>query len=85
MPWAHMTDLLTMKLSTLRPCYALRRQVNIINFTVTRSGLEEQLLSDVVSREKPELENKKNRLLVTMAADKKQLRVRLLSYYKNIV
>ncbi len=58
----------------LHPLAALR-QVNVINFTVTRSGLEEQLLSDVVSREKPDIETKKNRLLVTMAADKKQLRV----------
>ncbi len=51
-------------------------QVNVINFTVTRSGLEEQLLSDVVSKEKPDIENRKNRLLISMAADKKQLRVR---------
>jgi dynein heavy chain len=50
-------------------------QVNVINFTVTRSGLEEQLLSDVVSKEKPDIENRKNRLLISMAADKKQLRV----------
>ncbi len=57
-----------------------RLQVNVINFTVTRSGLEEQLLSDVVTREKADVENKKNRLLVTMAADKKQLRVPCLSH-----
>jgi dynein heavy chain len=52
-------------------------QVNVINFTVTRWGLEEQLLSDVVSRETPDIEAKKNRLLVTLAADKKQLMVRV--------
>lgn len=51
-------------------------QVNLINFTVTRSGLEEQLLSDVVEHEKPEIEARKNRLHISMAADKKQLKVK---------
>ena len=66
-------------------------QVNLINFTVTRSGLEEQLLADVVEHEKPDIEAKKNRLHVTMAADKKQLKdiedkvLRLLSESKGII
>ncbi|KYO35065.1 hypothetical protein Y1Q_0000966 [Alligator mississippiensis] len=38
-------------------------KVTIINFTVTRSGLEDQLLSDVVRLEKPDLENQRTQLI----------------------
>ncbi|ETV90921.1 hypothetical protein H310_14407 [Aphanomyces invadans] len=48
-------------------------KVTIINFTVTMTGLEDQLLGDVVKHERPDMEEKKNRLVVTMAQDKKQL------------
>ncbi|KAF1777677.1 Dynein heavy chain [Phytophthora cactorum] len=37
-------------------------------------GLEDQLLGDVVRHERPDIEEKKNRLVVTMAQDKKQLK-----------
>ncbi len=37
--------------------------INEINFTVTRSGLEAQLLAMTISHEKPELEQKKSSLL----------------------
>jgi len=37
--------------------------VNIINFTVTEKGLEDQLLGEVVKIEKPELEEQKNTLI----------------------
>ncbi|CAK4352733.1 unnamed protein product [Aphanomyces euteiches] len=49
-------------------------KVTIINFTVTMTGLEDQLLGDVVKHERPDIEEKKNRLVVTMAQDKKQLK-----------
>jgi dynein heavy chain len=48
-------------------------KVNIINFTVSFAGLEEQLLADIVRLEKPEIEAKKNDVIVTMARDKKLL------------
>eukprot|EP00644_Phytophthora_capsici_P004659 jgi/Phyca11/7444/fgenesh1_pm.PHYCAscaffold_19_\ len=48
-------------------------KVTVINFTVTMDGLEDQLLGDVVRHERPDIEEKKNRLVVTMAQDKKQL------------
>jgi len=48
-------------------------KVALINFTVTRQGLEDQLLGDVVKHERPEVEEKKNRLVVSMAEDRKQL------------
>ncbi|EEY58342.1 dynein heavy chain [Phytophthora infestans T30-4] len=47
--------------------------VNVINFTVTSDGLEEQLLSDVVRRERMEVEERKHTLLASIARDQKQL------------
>ncbi|XP_025054886.1 dynein heavy chain 6, axonemal [Alligator sinensis] len=49
-------------------------KVTIINFTVTRSGLEDQLLSDVVRLEKPDLENQRTQLIVRINSDKNQLK-----------
>ena len=49
-------------------------KVTIINFTVTLSGLEDQLLSDVVRLERPELEEKRNELVVAINHDKHQLK-----------
>ncbi|XP_054557770.1 dynein axonemal heavy chain 6 isoform X2 [Talpa occidentalis] len=49
-------------------------KVTIINFTVTKSGLEDQLLSDVVRLEKPELENQRIKLIVKINTDKNQLK-----------
>ena len=49
-------------------------KVTIINFTVTIKGLEDQLLGDVVRKEKPEIEEKKGKLVSNMAKDKKQLK-----------
>ncbi|KAK1931064.1 Dynein heavy chain 6 [Phytophthora citrophthora] len=48
-------------------------RVNVINFTVTMDGLEEQLLSDVVRRERMEVEERKHSLLASIARDQKQL------------
>ncbi|XP_055488365.1 LOW QUALITY PROTEIN: dynein axonemal heavy chain 6-like [Leucoraja erinacea] len=49
-------------------------KVTIINFTVTKSGLEDQVLSDVVRIEKPELEEQRNQLIVQINSDKNQLK-----------
>ncbi|KAI9363382.1 dynein heavy chain and region D6 of dynein motor-domain-containing protein [Zopfochytrium polystomum] len=49
-------------------------KVTIINFTVTKTGLEGQLLADVVKIERPELEEQRNSLIVNIANDKKQLK-----------
>ncbi|KAF0719522.1 Aste57867_966 [Aphanomyces stellatus] len=49
-------------------------KVNIINFTVTKEGLEDQLLGDVVRKEQPDIENKKNTLLASIANDQKILK-----------
>ncbi|XP_056619544.1 dynein axonemal heavy chain 6 [Triplophysa dalaica] len=50
-------------------------KVTIINFTVTKSGLEDQILSDVVRLERPDLEEQRNQLIVRINADRNQLKV----------
>ncbi|XP_028414460.1 dynein heavy chain 6, axonemal-like [Dendronephthya gigantea] len=49
-------------------------KVTIINFTVTISGLEDQLLGDVVRLERPDLEEQRNQLIVRINSDKNQLK-----------
>ena len=48
-------------------------KVTVINFTVTVSGLEDQLLEHVVRKERPDVERRKNALVVSMAGDRRQL------------
>ena len=48
-------------------------KVNIINFTVTFDGLEDQLLADVVTNEKPEIEHQKDTNIRNLANYKKKL------------
>jgi dynein heavy chain len=47
--------------------------VTLINFTVTLSGLEDQLLGLVVREERPQLEQQKDELIVALANDAKLL------------
>eukprot|EP01052_Picozoa_sp_SAG31_P002976 SAG31_NODE_109_length_24587_cov_111.480848_7_plen_3254_part_00 len=49
-------------------------KVTLINFIVTMIGLEDQLLGDVVAKERPDLEQSKNKLVLQMANDAKQLK-----------
>lgn len=49
-------------------------KVTIINFTVTKSGLEDQLLSEVVRLKRPELEEQRNQLITKINTDKNQLK-----------
>ncbi|CAG9558411.1 unnamed protein product [Danaus chrysippus] len=48
-------------------------QVTLVNFTVTLSGLEDQLLADVVRLERPDLELQRSELIVRINADKASL------------
>ncbi len=48
-------------------------KVTIINFAITPSGLEEQMLARIVELENPQLEQKKNDIVRKNAADKKEL------------
>ena len=47
--------------------------LSVINFSVTLEGLEEQLLSDVVLHEMPELEKQRVELISAISKDQKQL------------
>ncbi|XP_063078071.1 dynein axonemal heavy chain 3 [Engraulis encrasicolus] len=49
-------------------------KVCLINFMITPLGLEDQLLGIVAAKEKPELEEKKNKLILESAANNKQLK-----------
>ena len=48
-------------------------KVNVINFTVTFEGLEEQLLADVVKKEQPEIEMQRDKNIVELADFKKKI------------
>jgi dynein heavy chain len=48
-------------------------KTTIINFTVTPSGLEDQLLVEVVRKERIELEEKRISLILQISQDKRQL------------
>ena len=48
-------------------------KVCLINFMITPRGLEDQLLGIVAATEKPELEEKKNQLIIETASNKKKL------------
>lgn len=47
--------------------------VLLLNFSITRSGLEDQLLGDVVKKEAFEVEEKRNKSIAAMAKDRKSL------------
>ena len=49
-------------------------KVTIINFAITRQGLEEQMLAIIVALENPQLEQKKNDIVKKNAQDKRDLR-----------
>ncbi|XP_024516360.1 LOW QUALITY PROTEIN: dynein heavy chain 6, axonemal, partial [Selaginella moellendorffii] len=49
-------------------------KVTLVNFTVTMKGLEDQLLGDVVRKERADLEEQNDRLVVSISSDKKQLK-----------
>lgn len=48
-------------------------QVSLLAFMTTHEGLEEQLLGIVVAKERPELEEEKNHLIIAGAANKRRL------------
>nr|XP_061814136.1 dynein axonemal heavy chain 1-like [Nerophis lumbriciformis] len=49
-------------------------KVTLINFTLSPSGLEDQLLAQVVAAERPELETAKNQLIISNAKMKQELK-----------
>lgn len=51
-------------------------KVTLLNFMITPSGLEDQLLGIVVAKERPDLESEKNSLIIQGAANKKSEHIR---------
>ncbi|XP_050529641.1 dynein axonemal heavy chain 3 isoform X2 [Daktulosphaira vitifoliae] len=49
-------------------------KVTLLNFMITQQGLQDQLLGIVVAKERPQLEEKKNELIVQNAQNKKLLK-----------
>ncbi|KXJ28065.1 dynein heavy chain 7, axonemal [Exaiptasia diaphana] len=49
-------------------------KVTLLNFMITPEGLQDQLLGIVVARERPELEEEKNALIIQSAENKRQLK-----------
>lgn len=49
-------------------------KVTLLNFTITREGLQDQLLGILAAVEKPQLEEMKNKLIVEGAENKRQLK-----------
>ena len=64
---------LTTKLANPKYPPEIFAKTTIINFAVKEKGLEDQLLAIVVKREKPDLEEQKNSLVVNVAAAKTKL------------
>ena len=52
----------------------LSTKVTLLNFMITPEGLEDQLLGIVAAKERPELEEERNRLVVASAQNNKQLK-----------
>ncbi|XP_038668758.1 dynein heavy chain 12, axonemal [Scyliorhinus canicula] len=52
----------------------LATKVSLLNFMITPEGLEDQLLGIVVAKERPELEEERNALILQSASNKKQLK-----------
>ena len=46
-------------------------QVTLLNFMITPEGLEDQLLGIAVAKERPELQEEKNALIIQSANNKK--------------
>ena len=49
-------------------------KVTLLNFGITQAGLQDQLLGITVAKERPDLEQEKNDLIVQSAKNKKQLK-----------
>nr|XP_012223058.1 PREDICTED: dynein heavy chain 2, axonemal-like [Linepithema humile] len=65
---------MTTKLSNPHYAPEISTKTTLCNFTIKEQGLEAQLLGIVVRKEKPQLEEQKDNLVLTIASDKKTLK-----------
>ena len=59
----------------------IQAQTTLINFTVTRDGLEDQLLADVVAKERPDLE----KLKADLTRQQNEFKITLKSLEDNLL
>lgn len=64
---------ITTKLSNPHYTPEISTKTTIVNFAVKEQGLEAQLLGIVVRKERPDLEESKDKLVVNIASSKKNL------------
>ncbi|KAL0484096.1 dynein heavy chain, partial [Acrasis kona] len=64
---------LTTKISNPHYAPEISTKTTIVNFSVTKQGLEDQLLGIVVATERPELEEQKNDIVISVANAKKKM------------
>ncbi|KAM4675882.1 dynein axonemal heavy chain 2 [Discoglossus pictus] len=64
---------ITTKLSNPHYTPEISSQTTIVNFAVKEQGLEDQLLGSVVKKERPDLEEQKQSLVLNIAAGKRKL------------
>ncbi|RKP19398.1 hypothetical protein ROZALSC1DRAFT_14025, partial [Rozella allomycis CSF55] len=65
---------MTTKLSNPHYLPEISTKISLLNFTLSPSGLEDQLLASVVANERPDLEEAKNALVVQNSKMKKELK-----------
>ena len=65
---------ITTKLSNPHYMPELSVNVTLLNFMITKEGLDDQLLGIVVAKERPELEASRNALVIQSADNKKKLK-----------
>ena len=65
---------ITTKLSNPHYLPELFANVTLVNFMITKEGLDDQLLGILVAKERPELEASRNALVIQSAENKKQLK-----------
>ena len=64
---------ITTKLSNPHYTPEIATKTTIVNFAVKEQGLQAQLLGIVVRKERPELEEQKDKLVLNIASSKKKL------------
>ncbi len=53
---------------------SLQVKVSLLNFQITMDGLQDQLLGIVVAKERPDLEEEKNQLVIQSAENRSKLK-----------
>lgn len=64
----------TTRLSNPKYLAEVFNKTTVINFSITFGGLRDQLLSQVCQREKPEIEQQRDEIIVTVAGNRKFLK-----------